>query len=162
MWVMLCAFWFEDRQGNALGREGKEEHWRENLEVCSCTNLWSVSGEQVFEDTSIAIAATGQLSVVSAQYPICEVPRMLFWDLGSPQWARVAHPGSGSQQLLSQARAAWNRQLYLFLFVILSIQSHIEINSNSRTAASVKALAILRVTVKKLPACFPACLTWPR
>lgn len=133
MWVMLCAFWFEDKQGNALGKERKEEYWRENLEVCSCSNLWSISGEQVFEDASIPIAATGQLSVVSAQYPICEVPRMLSWDLGSPQWACVAHPVSGSQQLLSQARAAWNVQLYLFLFVILSIQSPIEINSNSRT-----------------------------
>lgn len=79
MWVMLCAFWFEDRQGNALGREGKEEHWRDNLDEVP-------SGEQVFEDTSInfhsgsvlkSSTATGQLSVVSGQYAICEVPRML-------------------------------------------------------------------------------------
>lgn len=67
---MLCAFWFEDRQGNALGREGKDEHWRDNLDEVP-------SGEQVFEDTSIPVTATGQLLVVSGQYAICEVPRML-------------------------------------------------------------------------------------
>lgn len=142
LWCRLCSvlfglrtdkavLWGEKRKRNVGGKV-----WRFALALTPEVP----SSEQVFEDISIQVTVTGLLSVVPHMWSAKDA-----WGTHSEHTVLILALGHSSSPHKS---AAWSLWLHLFPCVIVIIQSHIEINSNSRTVASIKAFAILRVTIK--------------